>query len=58
MAVASDSSAARSVGGVPGASLRGHELVCDTREEGYDHAEGYTVGETDTRGLGRFGMKD
>lgn len=42
--------------GVPGASFRGHESVCDSCEEGYYHAEGHSVGEEDSGGVGGAGL--
>ena len=42
--------------GVLGAFVRGHKPVRNTCESGHDHAEGYSAGETNKRGLGWFGM--
>lgn len=47
----------RSCRGLHGASLRGHQPMRHPREAGDHYAEGHSVGETDTRYLGRPGLR-
>lgn len=56
LANTSDPGAAGSGGGLHRAFVRGHESLCDSCEESHDHAEGYSVGAADTRGLGWAGL--
>ena len=52
----SDPGAPGSRRGLSGAFVRGYESMRHPCESRHDHAEGYSVGETDTGGLGRVGM--
>ena len=56
LAVAGDPGTAGSRRSVPGAPFRRHQSVCDPRETGHDHAEGYPACETDTGRLGWHGL--
>lgn len=42
--------------GLPGGSVRGHQLVCHPRKEGDDHAQGHPAGPENQggEGLGRL----
>ena len=48
--------ATRGCGGILSALVRRYESVRNTCKSGHDHAEGYSIGETDTRGLGWIGI--